>query len=122
MVMSKAKTKKDKRKATFKTNNSAKRINQELRSFKSKLHRLVDKTRIVWTGPKYQNGSNYRIVLDSALVEFVFRLIAKAQKEQDERDTKENAEELKKVIVKNEEDKEKNQEKTEVEKEAKQNT
>jgi hypothetical protein len=111
MVMSKTKAKKDKRKATFKTNNSAKRVNQELRSFKNKLHRLVDKTKIVWTGPKYQSGSNYRIVLDSALVEFVFRLIAKAQRAQDERDTKENAEELKKVIVKNEENKEESQEK-----------
>lgn len=53
------------------TNNSLKRVHQDLRSFKNKLKRLVDATKLVWDGPPYKENSIYRFELNEDLVQFV---------------------------------------------------
>jgi hypothetical protein len=62
---------------------------REFRKFKDRLHRMVDKSRMV------RDGDNYRFLIDSSLIEFIFEVTARAQSEIRQKATLENAKELK---------------------------
>jgi len=67
------------------TNNPRKRVMQDFREFKTRLKRMIDKTKLVWEGEPYAEGSVYRFVLDEGIVNFVVGVAVRAQESDEAR-------------------------------------
>lgn len=67
-----------KQQKTRRTNNPRKRVFQDFREFKTRLKRMIDKTKLIWQGEPYAEGSVYRFVLDESLVKFVVGVAIRA--------------------------------------------
>ena len=94
-------TRKKQQGSSRRTNNSKKRVLQDFREFKNQLKRLVDKTRLVWDGEPYVDGSAYRFVLDGRLVDFIDGIIIRSGRLSEleaKRNTTEVAEKLRDTI------------------------
>ncbi|MCK5019356.1 MAG: hypothetical protein KAS32_20010 [Candidatus Peribacteraceae bacterium] len=77
---------------------SATKIKKELRSFKRKLHKLVDRTKIRWMGEPWEKGSEYYFIVHNDLIQLMAMISGNVLDDIVEEKIVNQAEEVKKAI------------------------